>query len=100
MASQQRAAQMAGAPIFSDPNYLANFIKDGNGLNIVLQNYWMVIHPPVLFLGFASTLIPFSFLMAGLWGGDYKGIVTPTALEPLLGRCAGHWHYDGRRLGV
>ena len=41
--------------------------KDGNGLNPLLQNYWMVIHPPTLFLGFASTLIPFSFAMAGLW---------------------------------
>lgn len=41
--------------------------KDGNGLNPLLQNYWMVIHPPTLFLGFASTLIPFTFAMAGLW---------------------------------
>lgn len=41
--------------------------KDGNGLNPLLQNYWMVIHPPTLFLGFATTLIPFSFAMAGLW---------------------------------
>ncbi|WP_025761239.1 cytochrome c biogenesis protein CcsA [Dyadobacter tibetensis] len=47
-----------------DPNFIP---KDGNGLNPLLQNYWMVIHPPTLFLGFASTLIPFSFAMAGLW---------------------------------
>jgi cytochrome c-type biogenesis protein CcmF len=45
---------MQGAPIFSMPNYMS-FIKDGNGLNVSLQNYWMVIHPPVLFLGFALT---------------------------------------------
>ena len=44
------------APIFSRPEYLS-LIKDGNGLNTLLQNYWMVIHPPVLFLGFASTII-------------------------------------------
>jgi cytochrome c-type biogenesis protein CcmF len=42
-------------------------IKDGNGLNILLQNYWMVIHPPVLFLGFASTVVPFAFAIGGLW---------------------------------
>ncbi|MBL7740273.1 MAG: cytochrome c biogenesis protein CcsA [Chitinophagaceae bacterium] len=42
-------------------------IKDGNDLNPLLQNYWMVIHPPVLFLGFASTIIPFAFAIAGLW---------------------------------
>lgn len=51
-------------PIRTD--YLS-MIKDGNDLNPLLQNYWMVIHPPVLFLGFASTLIPFAFAMAGLW---------------------------------
>lgn len=49
-----------------------NFIpKDGNGLNPLLQNYWMVIHPPTLFLGFATTLIPFSFAIAALWKKDY-----------------------------
>jgi cytochrome c-type biogenesis protein CcmF len=48
------------------PDYLAS-IKDGNDLNPLLQNYWMVIHPPVLFLGFASTIIPFAFAVAGLW---------------------------------
>lgn len=42
-------------------------IKDGNDLNPLLQNYWMVIHPPVLFLGFASTLVPFAFALSGLW---------------------------------
>jgi cytochrome c-type biogenesis protein CcmF len=42
-------------------------IKDGNDLNPLLQNYWMVIHPPVLFLGFASTIVPFSFAVAALW---------------------------------
>ena len=34
------------------------FIQDGTGLNALLQNYWMVIHPPVLFLGFASITVP------------------------------------------
>jgi cytochrome c-type biogenesis protein CcmF len=50
------------------PDYLQQ-LGDGNGLNPLLQNYWMVIHPPVLFLGFASTLIPFSYAIAGLWTG-------------------------------
>ena len=48
-------------------------VTDGNDLNPLLQNYWMVIHPPVLFLGFASTLIPFSFVVAGLWTKNYGG---------------------------
>src|SRR5687767_5346806 len=52
-------------PIFSQPNYLS-YIKDGVGLNVLLRNYWMVIHPPVLFLGFASTIVPFAFAYAGI----------------------------------
>jgi cytochrome c-type biogenesis protein CcmF len=64
------------ALIFSQPDYLS-LITDGNGLNALLQNYWMVIHPPVLFLGFAATLIPFAFAMAGLITRDHKGWATP-----------------------
>jgi len=36
-----------------------------------LQNYWMVIHPPVLFMGFASVIVPFAFAIAGLWKKNY-----------------------------
>ena len=61
------------APVFQDPQYLFKYLTDGNGLNVLLQNYWMVIHPPVLFLGFASTIVPFSFAIAGLWKKDHKG---------------------------
>lgn len=61
---------MTEAPIFQRPEYLS-LVKDGNGLNALLQNYWMVIHPPVLFLGFASTAIPFVYAIAGLWRKDY-----------------------------
>jgi len=64
------------APIFSSPNYLG-FIKDGNGLNPLLQNYWMVIHPPTLFLGFASMIVPFAYAIAGLWTKRYKEWVQP-----------------------
>ncbi len=52
------------------PDYMSS-IKDGNDLNPLLQNYWMVIHPPVLFLGFASTIVPFAFALAGLWKRIY-----------------------------
>ncbi len=44
---------------------------DGNGLNPLLQNYWMQIHPPVVFLGYASTFVPFAFAMAALAGNKY-----------------------------
>src|SRR5690606_25350796 len=68
--------QMQEAPIFSQANYL-QFIEDGNGLNPLLQNYWMQIHPPVLFLGFSSTLIPFAYAIAALWKGDYQSWIKP-----------------------
>lgn len=58
------------------PDYLAS-IKDGNDLNPLLQNYWMVIHPPVLFLGFASTIVPFAFVFAGLWKREYGAWTKP-----------------------
>jgi cytochrome c-type biogenesis protein CcmF len=64
------------APIFSSPDYLS-FIKDGNGLNPLLQNYWMVIHPPTLFLGFASMIIPFAYAVAGLWQKRYREWIQP-----------------------
>lgn len=47
--------------------------KDGNGLNPLLQNYWMVIHPPTTFLGFSMTTVPFAFAVAALWKRDYQG---------------------------
>ncbi len=65
------------APIFKDPAYLLKYLRDGNGLNILLQNYWMVIHPPIVFLGFASSVIPFAYAVAGLWKNDHKGWVNP-----------------------
>jgi cytochrome c-type biogenesis protein CcmF len=44
---------------------------DGQGLNPLLQNPWMVIHPPIMFIGYASLAIPFSFALAALWMRRY-----------------------------
>lgn len=66
--------------VIKDAIYLINpdyIPADGTGLNPLLQNYWMVIHPPVLFLGFATTLIPFSYAIAGLWTRKYKAWIRP-----------------------
>ncbi len=72
------------APIFNRPDYMSlPQMQDGQGLNQLLQNYWMVIHPPVLFLGFASTLVPFAYAIAGLWKKNYNGwtkVAVPWAL--------------------
>lgn len=66
--------KFADAPVFSRADYLSlPQMQDGQGLNQLLQNYWMVIHPPVLFLGFASTIVPFAFAIAGLLKKDFAG---------------------------
>jgi cytochrome c-type biogenesis protein CcmF len=63
-------------PIFQRGDYLS-LITDGNGLNPLLQNYWMVIHPPTLFLGFASMIVPFAYAIGGLWEKRYTDWVKP-----------------------
>lgn len=97
---------MQSAPIFAMPNYM-EMVQDGNGLNVLLQNYWMVIHPPVLFLGFASTLIPFAFCIAALWKGDYQSFIKPTIAWSLFNGAVlgtgimmgGAWAYESLNFG-
>jgi cytochrome c-type biogenesis protein CcmF len=50
---------------------------NGQGLNPQLQNYWMTIHPPTLYLGFTAFTIPFAFAVAALLNGrlDARWIV-------------------------
>lgn len=53
--------QPAGAVLFTAP--------DGQGLNPLLRHPGMIIHPPMLYLGFVSYVIPFSFALAALITG-------------------------------
>lgn len=46
---------------------------EGMGLNPLLQNYWMAIHPPTIFIGFAALAIPFSIAVAALLRKDWDG---------------------------
>jgi len=58
----------------------AGFIpQDGKGLNPSLENLWIVIHPPMLFLGFTLLAVPFAFALTGLWKRDFQGWVTTSA---------------------
>jgi cytochrome c-type biogenesis protein CcmF len=50
---------------------------DGQGLNPLLQDPWMTIHPPVLFTGFSSLVAPFAIAMAALVRRDYDGWIKP-----------------------
>jgi cytochrome c-type biogenesis protein CcmF len=49
--------------------YLTAPPADGRGLNPLLQNYWMVIHPPSLYVGFVAATIPFAFGIGALASG-------------------------------
>ncbi len=48
---------------------IAGARPDGEGLNPLLQNYWMIIHPPALYTGFVGCSVPFAFCVAALATG-------------------------------
>ncbi|NOZ29733.1 MAG: heme lyase CcmF/NrfE family subunit [Chloroflexi bacterium] len=51
----------------SNPFKRLSFVPpDGSGLNPLLQNYWMVLHPVGLYLGFVGFTVPFAFAVAAL----------------------------------
>lgn len=76
--------------------------NDGFGLSPALQNYWITIHPPVIFAGFGSLTVLFALAFAALMMKDYTrwvAIVRPYALVALaltgLGLCmGGFWAYE------
>jgi len=51
---------------------------DGAGLNPLLQDPWMVIHPPIMFVGYSMAAVPFSIAMAALIMNDYSDWVRRT----------------------
>lgn len=69
-------ANNIGSQFFQNPDYLSQII-DGNGINPLLENIWMVTHPPLLFLGYSASIIPFAFAIASLWSGDFKTWLKP-----------------------
>ncbi len=46
--------------------------ENGQGLNPLLQDFWMVIHPPVLFAGYALATVPYIYAMIALVYNDYS----------------------------
>jgi len=96
---------MLNLPFVSNPNYL-EFVE-GNGLNPLLQNYWMTIHPPTVFFGFATTMVPFAYAIGGLWLNEERSWIKPAlpwtyfgigilGLGILMG---GAWAYEALSFG-
>ncbi|MEW6654541.1 MAG: cytochrome c biogenesis protein CcsA, partial [Bacteroidota bacterium] len=79
-----------------------DFIVDGKGLNPLLYNFWMQIHPPILFIGFAMSLVPFSFAIAALIKNEYRDWVKQSLPWLLVSMCVlglgimigGYWAYS------
>ncbi len=75
---------------------------DGLGLAPSLQNYWVVIHPPTIFLGFGSLTVLFALAFAALAEKDYETwipLVRPAAIISVtlvgVGLCmGGFWAYE------
>jgi len=92
-------------PLFQNANYLDKL--NGRGLNPLLQNYWMTIHPPTLFLGFALTVVPFAYAIAGLWKKKYVEWLKPALPWTFFGvtilgvgiLMGGAWAYEALSFG-
>ncbi|MCX6143266.1 MAG: cytochrome c biogenesis protein CcsA [Ignavibacteriales bacterium] len=80
----------------------AQFPAEGKGLNPLLQNYWMVIHPQILFTGFSSMAVPYTLAVAAMLKRDYSSwirVATPWAVSGsmILGTgiiMGGYWAYE------
>lgn len=47
--------------LISKGTLTADFVPlEGNGLNGLLVNFWMIVHPPLMFIGYATMTIPFA----------------------------------------
>ena len=77
-------------------------MPDGNGLNPLLQNEYMAIHPPMLYLGFTGLAVPYAFCMAALASGQMSNDwIRLTRRWTLIGWTfltagivlGGHWAY-------
>ena len=78
---------------------LPNLPVDGADLNPLLQDFGLVVHPPMLYMGYVGMAVPFAFCMAALWAGRLDATWTrwsrPWALTAwaflTLGIALGSW---------
>lgn len=69
------AQEMPNAPfIQANPDFTP---ADGSGLNDLLKSPWMMIHPPIIFVGFSMMTVPFAFAIASLWTKTYHEWIRP-----------------------
>jgi cytochrome c-type biogenesis protein CcmF len=91
--------------IFLFPDYVGRITAQR--LNPLLKNYWMVIHPPTLFLGFGLTLVPLAFAISGIANQRYSDWIKPAlpwviTATMVLGTgilMGGMWAYEALSFG-
>lgn len=74
---------------------------EGAGLNPLLQDFWMTIHPPIMFIGFALSIFPFAIAVAGWIRQDFKAWASQAWVWLLATWCVlgtalvmgGYWAY-------
>lgn len=57
---------------------------DGQGLSKALQDPWMVVHPPLVFVGYTAMAIMFALGMNDLTSGRYEGIIKNWVRKSIL----------------
>ncbi len=88
---------------FAEEKLKVGFIPpNGRGLNPILQNYWINIHPPTLFTGYSLMTVPFVYALAALIKREYKNWVKDVMPWALIGGAilglglmlGGFWAYE------
>ena len=99
------AEEMPNAPfIQANPGFVP---QDGTGLNDLLKSPWMMIHPPIIFLGFSMMTVPFAFAVASLWTRTYHEWIRPALPWTLAANLSlltaiflgGYWAYETLSFG-
>jgi len=99
------AQEMPNAPfIQANPDFVP---ADGSGLNDLLKSPWMMIHPPIIFVGFAMMTVPFAFAIASLWTKTYHEWIRPALPWTLAANVSlltaiflgGYWAYETLSFG-
>jgi len=99
------AQEMPNAPfIQANPDFVP---ADGSGLNDLLKSPWMMIHPPIIFVGFAMMTVPFAFAIASLWTKTYHDWIRPALPWTLAANLSlltaiflgGYWAYETLSFG-
>lgn len=99
------AEEMPNAPFLqANPGFVP---PDGSGLNDLLKSPWMMIHPPIIFLGFSMMTVPFSFAIASLWTKTYHEWIRPALPWTLAANLSlltaiflgGYWAYETLSFG-